>query len=128
MMPPHTSSLDFSFSILTTSTISSLLFDVHGGNDGEHYYQEQEQEQEQQLCFKSPTVETIPNHTVQLLLALLYCTTSFLSLLGNGIVIIVQIYGRETRNMRRYLLNLAIADLITGVLSVPFTYVRENCN
>src|SRR5699024_9030425 len=55
----------------------------------------------------------------------LYTTTSLLSLTGNVVVIVVQLYGQQSsRNIRKYLLNLAVADIITGVFSVPLTYMN----
>jgi len=53
------------------------------------------------------------------------CTiTSVLSFLGNTIVIFVEIFGRRSaRNLRKFLINLAISDIIYGVLSVPFKFV-----
>ena len=56
-------------------------------------------------------------------LVVLYSATSFLSLFGNLIVIIVETFGRRSAaNLRKFLINLAISDILFGVFSVPFTY------
>jgi len=56
-------------------------------------------------------------------LVCLYSATSFLAFLGNVIVIIVEIFGkRSAMNLRKFLINLAISDILVGVFSVPFTY------
>ena len=53
----------------------------------------------------------------------LYSMTSFLAFLGNVVVIIVEICGkRSAKNLRKFLINLAISDILVGVFSVPFTY------
>lgn len=74
-------------------------------------------------CFEPTSLESVESPVGQALLIVLYSATSVLSLLGNIVVIIVQLYGRESsKNIRKYLLNLAVSDLITGVGSVPFTF------
>lgn len=75
------------------------------------------------VCFEPTSLESVESSLGQALLIALYSATSVLSLLGNIVVIIVQLYGRESsKNIRKYLLNLAISDLVTGVGSVPFTF------
>ena len=74
-------------------------------------------------CYEPPSLDTIQSPYMKLFLFILYSGTSILSLIGNLIVIIVQVYGRESaKTIRRHLIVLAIADVITGVFSVPFTY------
>ena len=76
-------------------------------------------------CFSSPTLETIPFPQIRISLFILYSLTSLLTLIGNTIVIIVQLYGNESsRNIRKFLLNLAVADIITGIFSVPTTFTN----
>ena len=76
-------------------------------------------------CYEPSTLEIIPYEWIQMVIATLYLLTSAASLIGNGIVIIVQTYGTESsNNIRKYLLNLAISDLFIGVLCVPFTYTN----
>ena len=77
-------------------------------------------------CFSSAsTLETIPFPEIQISLFFLYSLTSLLTLIGNSIVIIVQLYGIESaQNIRKILLNLAFADIITGIFSVPTTFTN----
>lgn len=77
----------------------------------------------EQWCFNSTTLEAVPSVAGQIFLIMLYSCTSFLALIGNLTVIIVELYGNESSpNIRKYLINLAVADIILGVLCVPFTY------
>ena len=60
---------------------------------------------------------------LQAFLIILYSLTTFLAFTGNGLVILVELYGkRSARNLRKFLINLAISDILIGVLSVPFIY------
>ncbi|XP_054157241.1 trissin receptor-like [Oppia nitens] len=53
----------------------------------------------------------------------LYSMTSMLAFVGNIIVIVVEILGkRSAKNLRVFLINLAVSDILIGVFSVPFTY------
>jgi hypothetical protein len=50
-----------------------------------------------------------------------YYMTSFLAFTGNVIVIIVALFGKLTnRNFRKFIINLAIADINMSVFCVPF--------
>lgn len=72
-------------------------------------------------CYSPTTIETVPVK-VQYYLIVLYGLTSLVSIVGNVTVILVQVLGREAaRNMRKYLINLAVSDLISGVLLMPFS-------
>ncbi|KAJ6225684.1 hypothetical protein RDWZM_004229 [Blomia tropicalis] len=56
-------------------------------------------------------------------LSILYSATGVLAFAGNLIVIIVELFGRRSAaNLRKFLINLAISDILFGVFSVPFTY------
>lgn len=56
-------------------------------------------------------------------LVILYSTTSVIAFVGNLIVIIVETFGRRSAaNLRKFLINLAISDILFAVFSVPFTY------
>ncbi len=60
---------------------------------------------------------------IQTFLIGLYSLTTFLAFTGNSLVILVEMYGkRSARNLRKFLINLAISDILIGVLSVPFIY------
>ncbi|CAG2161982.1 unnamed protein product [Oppiella nova] len=60
---------------------------------------------------------------LQAFLITLYSLTTFLAFTGNSLVILVELYGkRSARNLRKFLINLAISDILIGVLSVPFIY------
>src|SRR5699024_4252286 len=67
-------------------------------------------------CYRSDTLEHISIPLIRQLLLTLYIVTSVFSLMGNIIVIVVQMYGRESKvNIRKYLISLALADILTGV-------------
>lgn len=60
---------------------------------------------------------------MQAFLIVLYSLTSLLAFTGNSLVILVELYGkRSAKNLRKFLINLAISDILIGVLSVPFIY------
>lgn len=68
------------------------------------------------------TLEILDRKT-RIILVILYSTTSVLALFGNIIVIIVETFGRRSAaSLRKFLINLAISDILFGVFSVPFTY------
>ena len=54
---------------------------------------------------------------MQAFLVCLYSLTSCLALIGNIIVIIVQLFGkRSAPNLRKFLMNLAVSYIVYGVL------------
>ena len=54
---------------------------------------------------------------------LIYSLVSVLTLVENLVVIVVQLFGKNFEpTLRKCLINLSIADTLTGVLSVPFLY------
>lgn len=56
-------------------------------------------------------------------LVILYSVTTFLSIVGNIIVVIVFKKGKRSRtDLRPFLINLAIADLLMAVFCMPFTF------
>ena len=70
---------------------------------------------------KALTVKLSPS--AQILFILLYGISIFLTFTGNTLVIFVELYGRRSaRNLRKFLINLSISDIIYGVLAVPFNY------
>lgn len=74
-------------------------------------------------CFNVTTLEAVPSQAGQFLLITLYSLTSLLALIGNITVIVVEMCGKESaQNIRKYLINMAVSDIIIGVLCVPFTY------
>lgn len=55
----------------------------------------------------------------------LYSLVSFLAFTTNSLVILVELYGkRSAPNLKKFLINLAISDLLLGVLAVPFAYTH----
>jgi hypothetical protein len=60
---------------------------------------------------------------MRVFLVCLYSTTSCLAFFGNVVVIIVEIFGKRSAiNLRKFLINLAVSDIMIGVFCVPFTY------
>lgn len=56
-------------------------------------------------------------------LSCLYAATTILSVFGNVMVILVFFKGRQSKtDLRPYLVNLAVADLIMAVFCMPFTF------
>lgn len=73
-------------------------------------------------CFNG-TMEAVPSRLGQLLLITLYSSTALFALFGNLTVIVVCLAGSESaRTIRLNLINLAISDIILGVVCVPFTF------
>src|SRR6218665_1514041 len=59
----------------------------------------------------------------QVVLIVLYTATTFLSIIGNIVVIIVFTAGRRSRtDLRWFLITLAASDLIMAVFCMPFTF------
>ncbi|CAG2169082.1 unnamed protein product, partial [Oppiella nova] len=59
----------------------------------------------------------------QIFFIILYSLIAFLALFENLVVIIVQTFGKNFEPiLRKSLINLAVADICVGVLSVPFLY------
>ncbi|XP_060583527.1 substance-K receptor-like isoform X4 [Ruditapes philippinarum] len=57
-------------------------------------------------------------------LIILFTFTTVFSIVGNGFVILVFMRGRRSRtDIRPFLVNLAICDLITAVFCMPFTFI-----
>lgn len=55
--------------------------------------------------------------TGQALMVTLYSLIAFLAFTGNMIVIFVELYGkRSARNLQKFLINLAISDLVNNLL------------
>ena len=61
----------------------------------------------------------------QIFLIIVYTLTTLLSVLGNILAIIVFTIGRRSRtDLRRFLINLAAADLIMAIFCMPFTFAN----
>ncbi|XP_041363794.1 prolactin-releasing peptide receptor-like [Gigantopelta aegis] len=59
----------------------------------------------------------------QIGLIVLYSTTTLLSIVGNVLVVLVFMRGRRCRtDIRPYLVNLAMADLVMSLFCMPFTF------
>ncbi|KAH7984131.1 hypothetical protein HPB52_017341 [Rhipicephalus sanguineus] len=60
---------------------------------------------------------------LQAFLIALYSLTALLALGGNVMVIVVLLLGRRSsRELRLFLVNLALSDIAMAVFSIPFTY------
>lgn len=54
----------------------------------------------------------------------LYATIFFLAVAGNSLVILTLVHNQRMRTITNvFLLNLAVSDLLLGVLCMPFTLV-----
>ncbi|XP_060583525.1 substance-K receptor-like isoform X3 [Ruditapes philippinarum] len=62
-------------------------------------------------------------------LIVLFTLTTTFSIVGNGFVIIVFARGRRSRtDLRPFLINLAICDLIMAIFCMPFTFIYTMMN
>ncbi|KAK3090816.1 hypothetical protein FSP39_014913 [Pinctada imbricata] len=76
---------------------------------------------------KSPhgNQELLPFH-ITIIFILLYTLTTFLAIVGNITTIFVLAKGKRSKtDLRPFLLNLAIADLIMAIFCIPFTFSSE---
>lgn len=72
--------------------------------------------------YQPSEIESVPED-YQIYLITLYTITSLIALIGNMTVIVVEIFGQNSaKNFRKFLINLAVSDIIFAVLCVPFTY------
>lgn len=75
-------------------------------------------------CFYQNSLPNIESTWLRMILATLFHLIPIISFLGNCFVIVIQAWGHKTRKrskIRSYLIHLAIADLIIGLLA-PFQY------
>lgn len=74
------------------------------------------------------TTQKLPNLDAiegawQTFLVWLYSITSIISFTSNGTVILVLLLGKKSSpELRKFLINLAIADMCMALFSMPFTY------
>lgn len=62
-------------------------------------------------------------------LMIIFTLTTLLSIIGNSFVIIVFARGRRSRtDLRPFLINLAISDLIMAIFCMPFTFIYTMMN
>ena len=78
--------------------------------------------------FQNMTNKTLPplealGPPFQLLLAVLYSVTAiFAFFLNLTAVIVLIVLKRSSADLRKYLLNLAFADILMAIFSIPFSY------
>jgi hypothetical protein len=59
----------------------------------------------------------------QIFLTILYSMTAIVSFVSNSTVILVLVFGKKSPNeLKKFLINLAIADMCMASFSIPFTY------
>ncbi|CAL1529009.1 unnamed protein product, partial [Lymnaea stagnalis] len=69
--------------------------------------------------------DTIP-YSFSVILILLYTLTTLAAVLGNSLAIIVFTRGkRSNTDLRLFLINLAVADLIMAIVCIPFTFAYQ---
>jgi hypothetical protein len=67
-------------------------------------------------------LEALPE-PYQTVLALLYSATAIIAVIANILAIIILVnQKRSSADLRKYLINLAIADMSMAAFSLPFTY------
>ncbi len=71
---------------------------------------------------KLSDLEALPE-PYQTVLALLYGATAIIAVIANILAIIILVnQKRSSADLRKYLINLARADMSMAVFSIPFTY------
>ncbi|XP_045211602.2 QRFP-like peptide receptor [Mercenaria mercenaria] len=72
----------------------------------------------------------IPPLTAQdYVLVILYSVTTFLAIVGNSIAIVIFTKGKRSKtDLRPFLINLAVADLIMAIFCIPFTFTYQLLN
>ena len=69
-----------------------------------------------------PSEESLSGN-IQIFLIVVYSFTTFLSVVGNFLTISVFLMGRRSRtDLRWFLINLAITDLVMAFFCMPFTF------
>uniref|UniRef100_A0A2C9JX71 G-protein coupled receptors family 1 profile domain-containing protein n=1 Tax=Biomphalaria glabrata TaxID=6526 RepID=A0A2C9JX71_BIOGL len=69
--------------------------------------------------------ETIP-YSFSIVLIALYTFTTLAAVIGNSLAIIVFAKGkRSNTDLRSFLINLAVADLIMAIVCIPFTFAYQ---
>ncbi len=59
----------------------------------------------------------------QIFLMILYSMTAIVSFVSNSTVILVLVFGKKSPNeLKKFLINLAVADMCMASFSIPFTY------
>ena len=72
--------------------------------------------------YRLPSLEACDSWK-QYLLTTLYLFTSLFAFIGNIVSIIVLIIGkRSSPELKKYLINLSISDILMALFSIPFTY------
>lgn len=75
----------------------------------------------------SPELPMSEDSTVGLVV--LFSFTTLFSIIGNGFVILVFARGRRSRtDLRPFLINLAISDLVMAIFCMPFTFIYTMMN
>lgn len=70
-----------------------------------------------------PTLEALSD-PYQSILTVVYIVTAMLAFIANTIALIMLLgRSRKPQQLKKYLANLAIADLLVAMFSIPFTYV-----
>ncbi|KAK3604507.1 hypothetical protein CHS0354_037988, partial [Potamilus streckersoni] len=71
----------------------------------------------------------VPSSEIITILVILYVVTTTLAITGNSLAILIFTKGNRSKtDLRPFLINLAIADLIMAVFCIPFTFTYEVLN
>lgn len=73
-----------------------------------------------------PGTESTISYTSQVILVILYTLTTVAAVGGNSLAIAVFARGHRCKtDLRFFLINLAVADLIMGIFCIPFTFAYQ---
>ncbi|KAL3876568.1 hypothetical protein ACJMK2_034405 [Sinanodonta woodiana] len=71
----------------------------------------------------------LPSSEIITILIILYVITTTLAIAGNSLAILIFAKGKRSKtDLRPFLINLAIADLIMAIFCIPFTFTYEVLN
>jgi len=80
-------------------------------------------------CYVANAVEPIRSQSILQFIYYVHLITAIFAVSGNTLVILVNAHGGRhaadsSYSLRKYLNNLAVADIVTSVLATPFTYTN----
>lgn len=77
---------------------------------------------DQDIIINLPRLEAL-TEPYQTMMVVLYTTTAGFAFTFNLLAIVVLVGGSQSHScLKKYLINLAVSDILMGILSVPFSY------
>ncbi|XP_075678995.1 uncharacterized protein LOC113796972 [Dermatophagoides pteronyssinus] len=119
-----------SSTILPTENFNQSTINIININDNDQQQQlqleqqnEEEQQQEQQRNYSTYKELELLDKQWQIIIIFLYTLTAALALFGNILAICALLFGRRaSKELRIFLVNLSMSDIMMALFSIPFTY------